>query len=67
MRRSNQKVYTWQSRYELAGNVIKWCRQNGERGRDWDFVGGLKVELWFYESKLETAYLLQWEWPRENG
>lgn len=44
-------------------DVVKWLRQNGERGVDWEFWGGLNaVHIFIYNEKLETAYILQWDW-----
>ena len=38
---------------------VKWCRANlGERGVDWDFVGGIKVEVIIYSKKALVTYVL---------
>lgn len=43
--------------------VLKWLRQNGERGVDWDYWGALKaVHITITNERLETAYILQWDW-----
>jgi len=53
------------SGYKVLDNgqsIIKWLRQHGERGRDWEFAGsGRSLNLWFMNAKLETLYILRWE------
>lgn len=45
-----------------AITVLKWLRQRGERGRDWEFAGGYtNANFWFQNEKLELAYILRWE------
>ena len=42
--------------------LIKWLRQLGERGTDWDFAGsGRSLNLWFNNDSLEALYILKWE------
>lgn len=47
---------------------IKWCRENlGERGKDWDFLGGAKmVEIHIYTEKLASFYKLSFEFFNED-
>jgi hypothetical protein len=42
---------------------IKWCRANlGERGKDWDFMGGSnRVEICIYKESLASFYQLTFE------
>ena len=43
--------------------VLKWLRQHGERGVDWDYWGGLNaVHVTIKNERLETAYIIQWDW-----
>ncbi len=47
--------------------VLKWLRAHGERGRDWDFTGGLKgIEIEFRNDTLETMYIMEWEWSKPD-
>lgn len=41
---------------------IKWCRRNlGERGIDWDFSGGSKLDIVIYTEKYIPFYKLKFE------
>lgn len=41
---------------------IKWCRRNlGERGIDWDFFGGTKLDVIIYTEKYIPFYKLKFE------
>lgn len=59
------KTYT--HRFEPKNEIdkldhIKWCRRNlGERGRDWDFSGGFKLEIVIYTEKYIPFYKLKFE------
>lgn len=55
-------------RFEFVGTPdklsehLKWCRQSlGERGRDWDFVGGLKrITIEIKNPRSLTFYTLKY-------
>ena len=37
------RTFTFVGTTDKLSEHLKWCRQTlGERGRDWDFVGGIK-------------------------
>jgi hypothetical protein len=42
--------------------VMKWLRANGQRGYDWECHGAKNMAVIIKNSKLETAYILMWEW-----
>ena len=38
---------------------IKWCRANlGERGVDWDFYGGINVEVVVFSQQSMVTYVM---------
>lgn len=42
--------------------IIKWLRNHGTRGPDWDFAGaGRSLSIWFNNPELEMVYILRWE------
>ena len=52
------KIKTQQDKLEH----IKWCRRNlGERGIDWDFFGGTKLDIIIYTEKYIPFYKLKFE------
>jgi hypothetical protein len=45
--------------------VVKWLRQQGERGIDYNFSGaGRTLSVWFMNDKIEVAYIMTWEWTK---
>ena len=48
--------------FDVKGNpkeVIQWCRRNfGNRGDGWDFMGGKKVQVIIWSSRLITMWKL---------
>jgi hypothetical protein len=64
-------AYTEYIRRTRQLDVLKWLRQGGERGVAWEFSGGNKaITIRIYDDKLNTAYILAWEWgnpdPKNN-
>ena len=52
----------WPDVRTKAMTIIKWLRQHGDRGTDWDFAGaGRTLSLWFDNDRLEALYILRWE------
>jgi hypothetical protein len=52
----------WPEIRARAMTIIKWLREHGTRGTDWDFAGaGRTLSVWFNNDKLETHYILRWE------
>ena len=41
--------------------IIKWLRQHGERGIDFDFSGGKNIDISITNPTLEVMYILRWE------
>ena len=38
---------------------IKWCRANlGERGVDWDFYGGINIEVVIFSQQSMVTYVM---------
>ena len=45
--------------------VVKWLRQQGERGVDYQFAGsGRTLSVWFMNDRIETAYIMTYEWTK---
>ena len=52
----------WPDVRTKAMTIIKWLRDHGDRGTDWDFAGaGRTLSLWFNNDSLEAFYILRWE------
>lgn len=45
--------------------VVKFLRKQGERGVDYEFSGaGKSLSIWFRNDKIETAYIMTYEWTK---
>ena len=48
-------------------DVLKWLRQAGVRGTDWEFSGGNRaITIEIRNQDLETAYIMMWEWANPD-
>jgi len=57
-----RKIYRPEPNGSGSLEIIKWLRQHGDRGSDWDFAGyGWTLSLWFDNDSLEALYILRWE------
>jgi hypothetical protein len=56
------KIYRPEVERPLDIEVVKWLRQHGERGTDYNFAGsGRTLSVWFMNDRIEVLYLLRWE------
>lgn len=59
---TKSKIYNIKDHHKSL-EIIKWLRQQGVRGSDWDFSGGGRnVSIWFKNDKVELAYILMYDW-----
>ena len=49
-----------------AVEVIRWLRAHGVRGSDFDFAGSIRLDIEFYNDKLELAYIMRWDWRTDS-
>lgn len=55
-------AYIFVRKYNLV-EVMRWLRaEGGERGVKWEAHGGKTLSIQFKDSKLELAYIMEWDW-----
>ena len=60
-----RKIYRPEPNRAGSLEIIKWLREQGQRGSDWDFAGsGRTLSIWFMNERIEVSYIMEWEWMK---